>query len=229
MDVLLHVANTLTLLSFLVRDILKLRALSIVAGALLTVLCLTTAPVGWDSFAWHMVFGLINVVQVLRLLHERRPVRLSAEEHELHQRAFRPLAAREFAKLLRVTRFIDAVAGERVIEAGRAPGRLCVVLRGALEVRVADAAVATLGPGQFVGEMAFVTGETPKADVVAGEDTRLAALESAGLRALLEHDHELRAAIQGILGADLAGKLRLGARLERAGAPPPNASQPPQA
>ncbi|MBI4951876.1 MAG: cyclic nucleotide-binding domain-containing protein [Myxococcales bacterium] len=207
-DLLIHAANATLLVSFLVRDILKLRMLSVVAGGMFLSVCLLASPVGWASLAWNLVFALINGVQITRLLLERRPVHLRPEEHELHRLAFRALRPREMLRLLGATRFVDAAPGEVLVAAGRDPERLLVVLEGRLEVRVAGASVAALGPGQFVGEMAFLTRELPKADVVVVEPARLASLDAAGLRRSVAHDAELRAAVQGILGADLAGKLR---------------------
>jgi hypothetical protein len=208
LDLYIHAANLAFLSSFLVRDILKLRALSITGGGFLIAFALVSVPMSWPTLGWNLLFGLINGVQIVRLIRERRPVRLSAEEHELHRLAFAALSARDLRSLLACGCWTEAAAGERLVESGHDPGRLLVLLRGRLEVRAAGATVATLAAGQFVGEMAFVTGEPPRADVIAIEPTRLAALDTPRLRTLLAQNAELRAALQGILGADLASKLR---------------------
>jgi hypothetical protein len=57
--------------------------------------------------------------------------------------------------------------------------------------------------------MSFMTGARPNADVVAIERTRLVAWPQKELHALLESAVELRAAVQGVLGADLVAKLHV--------------------
>jgi len=69
-----------------VRDILWLRLLSILAGiALVPYFLYGEAQVLWVPMAWNGVFTLINLVQVYRLLTERRPVRLTEFERRLHE------------------------------------------------------------------------------------------------------------------------------------------------
>ncbi|MBL9026820.1 MAG: cyclic nucleotide-binding domain-containing protein [Myxococcales bacterium] len=208
MDAFIHAANATFLASFLVRDILKLRVLSVVGGGFLLAFFFVSNPVMWSSIGWNVLFTAINGVQITRLVLERRPVRLSPEEHRLHQLALKALTPQQMRRLLAVVMFVDAEPEEILVRAGADPGRLLVVLSGALEVRVETRVVARLGPGQFVGEMTFLTSAPPKADVSASEPARLASIDAARLRALLDADAELCAAFQGVLGADVASKLR---------------------
>lgn len=206
MDIVINAAYVLFLLSYLVRDILKLRVLSLVAGFLLIAAFARMGNV--SAIVWNVVFSIINVIQITVLLMERRPVRLGAEEHTLHQLAFRSLSAREFQKLCKLATFRDAGADERLVTPGDELGALMVVMRGELHVRANDARVATLREGQFVGEMTFLSGKRPRVEVVAARDARIASLESAALRRLLDGSADLRAAVQAILGRDLVEKLR---------------------
>src|SRR5262245_13620102 len=75
MDVLIHVANVLFLLSYLVRDILVLRLLTVVA--ILALLPYYFANGLYPPIFWNSVFIAINLYQLYRLVLERRPVRLS--------------------------------------------------------------------------------------------------------------------------------------------------------
>ena len=204
----INAANVAFFLSFLVRDILKLRLLSVTGGGFLIVVALLSDPPSWSTLGWNALFGVINGYQIVRLVLERRPVKLGAEEHALHRLCFATLAPRDMRTLLATARFVDVAPGERLIEAGRDPGELFVLVRGELEVRAGEEAVTTLDRGQFVGEMAFVTGKAPRADVVALASSRLAAFDARALRALLAGHADLRAALQHILGTDLAHKLR---------------------
>lgn len=209
MVVLIHLANVLYLFSYLVKDILWLRLLTVVAGGvLLAYYALLPVPL-WPAIAWNTVFLAINVRQIQVLLLERRPVHLPPEELHLYQLAFRSLKPREFAKLLKLARWDDIAAGQRFVTKGEALERIMVISKGRARVDVgaAAAALVELGPGRFVGEMSYLTGSAPSADVVAVEATRVACWAQRELRDFLGRDAELRAIVQMAIGEDLVAKL----------------------
>jgi hypothetical protein len=209
MQNLIHFANVLLLASFLVRDILWLRLLNVLAGVMFITYCATASPVMWASAGWNALFLIINLVQIWRLILERRPVRLRADELSLYQLAFRGLTPREFTRLLAIGSWEDAAAGQRLVEQGVVLDRLLVVSRGTIDVLVGDARVAQLKPGQLVGEMSFLTDAKTSAAVVTAEPTRYLALPTEPLRALFKRYPELRAAMQMVIGSDLVAKLRV--------------------
>jgi len=207
MVVLIHVANVLYLFSYLVKDILWLRLLTVVAGSvLLAYYVLLPAPL-WAAIGWNVVFLAINVRQIHVLLLERRPVRLTPDELRLHQLAFRSLSQREFAKLLRLARWESIAADHRFVSKGQPLDRIMVIADGRACVEIAGAPGVELRPGCFVGEMSFLTGQTPNADVVATEATRLVTWPQTELKAFLGRDAELRAIVQMAIGEDLVAKL----------------------
>jgi hypothetical protein len=208
MEIFIHLANGTFLVSFLVRDILKLRVLSVVGGFFLLAYFLLTTPVVWPSVGWNLVFAAINGVQITRLILERRPVRLSEAEHELRSLALRALSPRELKQLAPTLSFAEVAEGATFVEQGVLPTHLTVILEGVASVRRAGSEIACLSVGRFVGEMSFLTDAAPKADVVAKTPLRVARFESAALKALLADRAELRAAMQSLLGADLSEKLR---------------------
>jgi CRP-like cAMP-binding protein len=208
MAYLIHVANVLYLLSYLVKDILWLRLLSIVGGSLLMVTYLASVPPLLVPLAWGAVFAAINAYQIYLLILERRPVRLKEDEQHLYQLVFRSLTPREFVKLLALARWETARADERLVERGRQLDRMMVIVSGAAAVQLDGTALTQLGAGKFIGEMSYITGEHPSADVVATEDTRLVSWPKDELKRFLAHNQPLRAAMQLVIGTDLVAKLR---------------------
>ena len=79
----IHTANVLYLLSYLVRDILWLRVLTVVAGVVLMPYYLAQSPPLLAAVAWNVLFTGINAVQIARLLYERRPVVLTEDQAHL--------------------------------------------------------------------------------------------------------------------------------------------------
>ena len=207
MAYLLHAANVLYLLSYLVKDILWLRLLTVVAGVLLLTWALLQPEPLWASVAWNSLFLAINLYQSWLLILERRPVRLTERETLLYRLAFRALTPREFVQLLALGRWEEAGADTRIVEKARGLDRLMVIASGRMGVKVADR-VVELGEGRFVGEMSFITGEAPTADVVAIDSIRYVSWPKTELKSFLAQHPPLRAAWQAVLGADLVNKLR---------------------
>jgi hypothetical protein len=207
MVVLIHVANVIYVVSYLVKDILWLRLLTVVAGSvLLAYYALLPVPL-WAAIGWNVVFLVINLRQIQVLLLERRPVRLTPDELRLQQLAFRSLTQREFAKLLRIARWEDVAADQRFVTKGQPLDRIMVIADGRACVEIAGSPGVELRPGCFVGEMSFLTGQTPNADVVATQPTRLVTWLQSELRKFLGRDAELRAIVQTAIGEDLIAKL----------------------
>ena len=207
MEIWFHLANVLYVVSYLVTDILWLRVLA-VAGGLSSLTWTLTAPQPSATFiGWTLVYNTINVVQIARLWHERRPVRLAAEEQVLYAAAFRTLTPREFRRLLAVGRWQEAPAKTVLIEEGARPGRLLVLASGRAAVKVRGREVASLHPGQFAGEMSFLTGAQTTAAVEVVQPARFVSWATVDLERFLGKHPELRAALQLVLGRDLAAKL----------------------
>ena len=207
MDIWFHLANVLYVVSYLVTDIMWLRALA-VAGGLSSLTWTLTAPTPSLTFiGWTLVYNTINIVQIARLWRERRPVRLNAAEQVLYRAAFRTLTPREFQRLLAAGRWQEAPAKAVLIEEGTSPGHMLVLASGRAAVKVGGHEIATLGPGQFAGEMSYLTGARTTAAVETVEPVRFVSWATSDLEQFLVKHPELRAALQLALGRDLATKL----------------------
>lgn len=208
MVVLIHVANVFYVLSYLVKDILWLRLLTVLGGGVLLAYYVAMPTPLWAAIGWNVLFLSINFWQIRVLLLERRPVVFTPDELRLHQLSFRALTPREFKKLLELARWDDVAAGAELVHHGERLDRVMVIASGRARVNVGGATVKELGPGRFVGEMSFLTGTSPNADVVAIDLVRTASWKQTELRAALRESADLRAAVQMVIGEDLVAKLR---------------------
>ncbi len=99
-DLFLHLANVLYLISFLARDMLWLRVLTC-AGLVMGIVFFTCQPVPlYGCTLWHLVFLVINVVQIRRLVLERRQLRLTQEQEKVGEATFHDLSRDELLTLL---------------------------------------------------------------------------------------------------------------------------------
>jgi hypothetical protein len=206
---LIHVANVLYLLSYLVRDILWLRILTVVAICCLMPYYFTCGdePL-WAAIGWNVVFTGVNLYQIFLLVKERWPRDLKGLERQLYDGPFHSLTPGEFVKLLKVGSWRDATPGEVLVEDGSVVEHMMVLAEGGADVRAKERVVATLEPGQFVGEMSFLTGDKAGADVVASQPTKVFSWQQRELESFLTKNGELSFKVRGVIGRDLVGKLR---------------------
>lgn len=102
--------------------------------------------------------------------------------------------------------------GMTVIEAGRTVEALFVLLDGSLSVRVGDGRdqeVATLYPGEVLGEISFIDARPPSASVVAVRDCHLLVIDRDTLNEKLHGDDRFAAHFYRGLALCLADRLRM--------------------
>lgn len=200
---------TILAASYLVTSMMWLRALAIVALAMeaLYFVFASDEPL-WVGIFWNAIFVLINVVQYWRLLHERLAARLSPEEITLHQGPFAGFTRHGFHKLLRVGSWRDLPIGTCLTSENEPVPELLVVGSGVARVLVGGNEVALLQPGALIGEMSMVMQTNATATVIAATPCRVFALNKAALAELCQGDSTMQAALNGVIGLDLARKLQ---------------------
>ena len=205
---LIHLANVMLLVSFLMKDIMGLRIVSITASLCFIAYFATRGTPLWDVVAWNAVFMVVNVYQIIQLWKERRPVPLDGTQEAIRRAVFPELSARNFLRLLGVGRFRKAASGDRIVKKGEPLSELYLVTEGDLEVRLPNDGLISLQKGQFVGEMSYLTGEAPRADVAAVTGVHYLAWPQSELKTFLEKEQETKLAVVRVLGQDLVRKLR---------------------
>ena len=204
----LHVANVIFLISYAVKEIFWLRFIMLFASVLTVGALLEMPQTPLDLMLWQVVFFAINFVRFVQLVYERAPVRLSPDARRLAASTFRELRPRELLRLLAVGETLDHAAGAQVVRQGEPLGHLAIVVDGRARVELADRASVELAHGAFIGELSYLTGKPPAADVVAATPLRVVRWPTDALRAFLASNPDTRTAVQLVLGSDLASKLR---------------------
>ena len=208
LDLAGHLAFALILLSFLVRDIIWLRALSIVASiASITYNYLAPARPMWLVIDWNLVFIGVNLIQIVLLWRERRAIDFSEEEREIYETNFKRLSPVEFLRLLRIAFWLEVGADKTLVEANDSGAHVLLIYSGRAAVEKNGKRLTELRGGDFVGEMSFLTGQPTAARVVTTEPSRCLRWERAALQALLDRNPSMRNALQAELSDDMARKL----------------------
>ena len=208
LEILIHTANVLYLFSYMVRDILWLRILTVVAAlCLMPYFYFQTVPIMTPIY-WNIGFTALNIFWIVLLLLERRPIRLSAEEEHLCELVFRTMTPREMIKILKLATWRTANTDECFINCGSKLDQLIVIYSGKACVKVDGKSVAEILPGQFIGSISYITEETAPTDIVAVEPTCYVTWPKTQLKQFMEKNSELHTALQKTLAIDLARSLQ---------------------
>jgi hypothetical protein len=202
-DLLIHAANILYLFAFMVRDILWLRLLTVVASICLVPYYYVRPEPMMVPIYWNLVFTALNVYWIVRLLVERMPVKLSADEQKLCELVFRTMSPREMMTLLKLASWKNAEPGECFVERHKPLDRLMVIYSGKACAEVDGLRVTELEPGRFIGSIDYVTQETATADILAIEPTRYVSWSKSTLRDFMSKNPELHSALKSTLAIDL--------------------------
>lgn len=150
--------------------------------------------------------------QSIFLTSENRQRRERKEKRELQKRLdalsavelFAPLTEDERLELAGKLRAAPFASGEAIVRQGQAGDRLFIIASGEAQVQVGSAGtalrtVAHLREGNFVGEMALLTGEPRSATVSAMGLVRCYTLEKADFLNILRHRPAIAADISALL------------------------------
>lgn len=207
MDLLLHAANLLLLLALSARGILLLRGLHIAASLLFLAFALLQPAPLWSSIGWNLVFGAINLRQGWLAILARRPPAFTAEEQRLQAHAFADLPLHPVRRLLDAGQWVEAAAAAALTTGGQPAVHLWLIADGHVDLRPLHGPARTLGPGDFLGDAAFLRHGPTSSDAVAVTPLRLLRWQAAELREACARDPALADVVQRALGRGLARAL----------------------
>jgi hypothetical protein len=208
MELLIHGANVLYLVSYLMRDILWLRIFTVIAALCLIAYFYFRIDPLMTAIYWNLLFVALNAFWIGRLILQRRPVQLTDEQEQLCRLVFHSIAPREMLAMLKFAEWKNAEPGECFAPQGAPPDKLMVIYSGKARVEIDGRAVAEVLPGQFIGSIGFITDDPAPAAFVAIEPTRYVCWHRSKLKGFLAKNTELCTALHMTLGADLSHRLK---------------------
>ena len=199
-----HLAFGLIAFSFLVKDILWLRIVSILAS-LFSVFYNWVIPVEpmWIPIGWNFVFVGLNLYHIAVIIYEKRPIKMAPKDKELYETLFRDLSPVEYLKISKVAEWKTFKSGETIIRQEHLVPDLILIYNGTVDVVVENKKVAELKDGQFVGEMSFLTEKTATATCIVKHNTECLVWKQPEFKELLKRNPSLYYTIQSLLSNQL--------------------------
>lgn len=202
-----HLTYGLIALSYLLRDILWLRAVAL-AASLFAILYNFFAPAEplWIPIGWNVLFVAINVYQVFQLRRSGK-TGLQAEEIDLAQTFLCGAGPRQLSELFRRGIWRDLIVGDVLAREGTFPGHVAVLYEGEVAVLLCGRPRGRISQRTFIGEISFLTGEAATATVVVTKPTRVLLWSAKVLQEMLDRDPQLNGLFQNWMAVDLTRKL----------------------
>jgi hypothetical protein len=208
LDGIVNLSNFVFLAAFSVRDVLKLRILSLAGEGVILPYYYFQHETLWPPIFWGAAFMAVNAVRIVTSALERRPVVLSDKEDELYRLAFGSIDKREFLRLVSLAEWVDCSPGQMILKKGQQISDARVLISGKIEVILNGKTIMALRPGQLIGDVGAYSGLVSPVDMVARGPGRLAKWDLRQMREFIESRPELRAKLLQIETADLGAKLR---------------------
>ena len=182
-----------------------LRLLAMVAA----VAALLAAGMAQDLIAagLALLIVVVNGLQLLWLGGARSKRSLSDDERLMLDTVLPSLSPEDVRKLVAVGTWRTALPGAELMEEGQRMPELAYVASGAAIVEMGGKLVGVCGPGDFLGEMSFLSGHPASATVRVANKIRYCAFDRKGLSAFLERNPDIRTALEAGFNRNLAGKL----------------------
>jgi hypothetical protein len=204
-----NLAFILIALSFMVKDMLWLRTLSVIASCCsLFYNSNVTDHVLWVPIGWNTFFMSLNLYHIVNIIRGRKSIHLNDKEKELYQLAFSSLSLMEFSKLISAAEWKSFDTGMTFINEKQKMSDLYMIYNGQVEVYVADKKVNELHDGNYIGEMSFLSDGIASARITTKVPTEVVIWNQLKLKDLMKRNPSIIYALQGSMGEQMAKSLK---------------------
>jgi hypothetical protein len=201
-----HFTYFLLIASMLMRRMVTLRILAVASG-LAKIVYRAFFVLDPVSVLWETIFVLVNVVQLLIIWYYEHHHRFDEEHQHFADNMPDTVDRSAIKRLLDLADLQRFEPGQTLTDEGKAVLQLVYIADGIVKVEHADRVVAICGPGDYIGELSFLSGNPASATATVVKPTRALVFDQAKLTAAIGNDAQLRRTLESALNKNLAGKL----------------------
>jgi len=159
------------------------------------------------SAMWEFIFASVNAIQLAIMAVTGRRKSRDEDEALFIETVMPTLDGNLRARMLKLARWQTCEPGQVLMEEGQLAPQLVFIARGAASVEKAGKIVGVCGPGDFLGEMSFLTGRPASATVRVANEVRCCVYDPVPLKALTQKNPAIRQALEFSFNRNLVGKL----------------------
>jgi CRP-like cAMP-binding protein len=210
---MLHVIGNLAFIlvacSFMAKDMLWLRGLSVSASIFSLIYNYNVAghPL-WVPITWNTFFMSLNLYHIFNIVRGNKAIVLTDKEKELFQLGFSNLSLMEFSKLMKIAKWKLIDPQITFINEGQKMIDLMMIYNGNVEIVVENKTVNELKDGQFIGEMSFLSDGVASASVKAKLPTEMVVWNQLDLKDLMKRNPSIIYSLQSAMGEQMAKSLK---------------------
>ena len=206
-DIFGHLSFLLAAFSFLMRDIIWLRIISIISG-LIGIIFNFLIPAGplWIPIMWITIFICINIYMITTFYYSNRNSGFSESDLNMWKNNFWGFTAEEFRKIRKII-IIKNFNNEKIISKGQETKYIYFIITGKLQVKVKNDIVKELITGDIAGEMSFLNESKANADVFSEKNTTCVIIEKAKLRKIMIKNPTFHMSVTKLFNKNLMKKI----------------------
>ena len=209
LEVVANTSYALLLASYIMRDILWLRVLTVISLLFEIPYFYFQPDPLWAGIGWDGAFIAINVFWITILVFERRPVHFTPEQKRLWETALHRLKPRHARRLFEAGTLKSLAPNETVVTRGGTMDEVALISEGKVKLMIDEKKIEELGPGHFVGVALFLDDQSrATTTVIPVENTRVITWKVDELRKLMKKDNELSTAIEATMAVDMVDLTR---------------------
>ncbi len=200
-----HIAYVFLIVSMMMRSMHWLRLFAVAAGSISAIYYFTLAD--YVSMFWESLFSFVNIIQLALLAIENRRGKFTEDEKLFFESVLRNVERAHARKLIQAGKWSDVETGSILITEDTWPKRLKFIVSGHAKITLAGKQIAFVGPGDFLGEMSYLTGKAATATATALTPVRFLSFEQNQLETHLDKYSDLRHSLEAGFNRNLVEKL----------------------
>ena len=204
-DAIQHLGYIFTFLALSIKDVLWLRM--VLALAQLILGSYQFMAMRYDIVFWNSIFTFVNIIQIMRIVNDRKPVKIPNEIKDLYKKIFKTFTTKEFIYFWNLGEILND-GDICIIKDGERQENLFLLLEGKAKVRRNDKDITTLNRGDFIAEISLLTQEPASADVYLGKNTKLIIWKQDQIRHFKNSNPVFWTKLNTVLTKDLIKKVK---------------------
>ncbi|MGV3490111.1 MAG: Crp/Fnr family transcriptional regulator [Devosia sp.] len=213
-----HFTYFLLIVSMLMRRMVLLRLFAVSAG-IAKIIYRSVFLFDPVSILWESIFTLVNVIQLFLIWYYEHHHRFADDHKHFADNMPDDVDRRAIKRLLDLADLERFAPDTTLTDEGQPVQRLVYIADGIVKIEHAGRLVAICGPGDYIGELSFLSGKPATATATVVKPTRALVFDQQKLTASISADPQLRRTLESALNRNLAGKLTRSNDGTLAGAP----------